>query len=120
MSLVPDIRITFETNGQRKELSYRKLPFSAWSELKGALGFTPVSLLEAVETYDLEAFGAIIWLERKQQERQLRWVEVRRVLEKEDVDFEFVNGYFNGIAVRDEEEVPPIASDEPDPTPASS
>ena len=66
MALAPDIVVVFECNRERKELNYRKLPFTAWSELKQQLGFTPTTLLDAVQSYDIEAFGAIIWLERKQ------------------------------------------------------
>lgn len=116
MALVPDIAIVFTLNGQRKELRYRNLPFSIWSELKSQLSFTPTSLLDAVQNYDLEALGAIIWLERKQHERTLRWPEVRADLERNDADLEFLNASVDGRFILGEES----NEAEPDPTPASS
>lgn len=119
MQMVPDIRIVFKLNGERRELAYRKLPFSVWSELKAQLRFTPISLLEAAQTFDLEAFGAIIWLERKQTERALGWQEVRRQLEHDECDFEPVDLIVNGNSITGAEDESPEEA-EPDPTPASS
>lgn len=119
MALVPDIVFIFDLNGERKRLEYRKLPFSAWSELKAALGFTPTTLVDAMHQYDLEAYGAVIWLERKQRERMLRWVEIRRELERNDVDFEAVDVLVDGASVLfDAPE--PEPEPEPDPTQADS
>ena len=117
MSMVPDVQLVFRFNGKRKVLNYRKLPFSVWSELKAQLAFTPFSLIDAAQSYDLEALGAIIWLERKQLERALRWPEVRRALEHDDVDFEFVDAIVNGeAAVGEEDEA--AAEAQADPTTA--
>jgi hypothetical protein len=117
MALVPDIVFVFDLNGERKRLEYRKLPFSAWSELKASLGFTPTTLVEAMRDYDLEAFGAIIWLERKQRERMLRWVEIRRELERNDVDLEAVDVIVDGVSTLADY---PEPEPEPDPTQAGS
>ena len=110
MALVPDVVLIFKLNDERKELNYRKLPFSAWQELKSSLGFTPMTLMDAVGQYDLEGIGALIWLERKQRERSLRWNEIRRELERDDVTFESVGVIVDGVSDITEDEA------EPDPT----
>jgi hypothetical protein len=116
--MVPDFIIVFKLNEERKELNYRKLNFAAWSELKAQLGFTPLTLMSAAQTYDLEAFGAIMWLERRQRERTLRWPEVRRDLERVDVDFELIDFIVDGVSQSGEDDEP---EEEPDPTtPADS
>ena len=94
--MVPDLVVVFKLNEETRRLDYRKVPFSAWSELKAQLKFTPMSLLQAVQEFDLEAFGAIIWLERKQRERTLGWPEVRRELERADCDFEPIDMIVDG------------------------
>lgn len=112
--MVPDLVVVFKLNGETRRLDYRKVPFSAWSELKAQLKFTPMSLLRAVQEFDLEAFGAIIWLERKQLERKLGWPEVRRELERGDCDFEPVDAIVDGVStVGDDESL----SEEPKPDP---
>lgn len=63
--------------GQRKlTLDYRKVPFSAWAELKRTVEFTQKTLLNGIAELDVEAIAALIWLERKQRERKLSIVEV--------------------------------------------
>jgi hypothetical protein len=104
MPIVSDIVYVFKLNGERKELHYRKIPFSGWSELKSQLGFTPTTLLESLVGGDLEAVGAMIWLERKQRERMLRWNDVRRELERDEVDFEGVGMIADGQVVAGEED----------------
>lgn len=89
-SLVPDISILFKTNGEEKRLDFQRVPFSAWSELKRDLHFTPKTLPEAMAEFDLEAFGAVIWLERRQTERTLSWASVRQQLDKGAFDFEIL------------------------------
>lgn len=115
MALAPNVVVVFEVNGQRKRLDYRKLPFSAWSELKAALSFTPVSLLEAMATFDLEAIAALVWLERKQHERGLRWHVVKDELETADIDFNPVDMIIDG---RSRMGAP--TEEEPDPTVAGN
>jgi hypothetical protein len=117
MSLVPDIVIIFQLDGERKQLSYRKIPFSGWSELKAALGFTPMTLGDAMISADLEAVGALIWLERKQRERDLRWPEVRRLLDREDHSLEVLGAIVDGEVVMGEDDTP---GREPDPTKPNS
>ena len=108
MSLVPDVVLIFKLNEERKELNYRKLPFSAWTELKASLGFTPMTLLSAVSDFDLEAIGGVIWMERKQHEKALRWNDVRRELERDDATFESVGVIVDGVTdmMEDEEAAP--------------
>ena len=93
MALVPDINIQFRLNGEVKTLRFKDLPFSAWSDLKNKLQFTPWTVIEAVQKFDLEAIGALIWLERRQHERMLQWATVQRELERGDTEFEFVDAY---------------------------
>jgi len=108
MALLPNIVIDFRVDGEDKSLSYRKVPFSAWSELKRDLKFTPLTLSNAMGEFDVEAFAAIIWLERRQHERSLSWASVRSQLQKNLLDFEIVD-----LRVDEDEE-------EPDPTDAGS
>jgi hypothetical protein len=119
MSLVPDIVLVFKLNGVRKELHYRKISFSAWSELKAQLGFTPLTLGSAMALVDQEALGAIIWLERKQRERNLRWSEVRRDIENNDYELDYVGTIIDGVGEFDEEDEP-APEVEADPTIAAS
>lgn len=63
--------IEFEINGSRKTLAYRRLPVSAWRELKTAAGFTPLSFLRALNEWDVDAILGLVWLERKQREPNL-------------------------------------------------
>lgn len=90
--LIPDVQVVFVCNGQRKVLDYRAVPFSAWREVK-TVGFTPVSLGEAIGDFDVEAFAALIYLERKQRERKLTWQQFVRELDDRvpdvDMDAEF-------------------------------
>ncbi len=120
MALVPDIILVFKLNGERKELAFRKLPFSAWSELKQQLRFTPYSLMDAMLAFDVEAYGAVIWLERKQRERALRWPIVMRDLEREDFEFEAIDAVVDGEAIIGEEKEELVPAEEPelDPTTA--
>jgi hypothetical protein len=125
MPLIPDMVLVFRLDGVRKELHFRKLPFSAWSELKAQLNFTPLSMIEAAGTVDLEAIGAIIWLERKQRERQLRWNTVRQELEHMEDSPEFqIVGVINAGRVEFGEEAEVLGSappaDDEDPTTAAS
>ena len=113
MALVPDIVIAFKLDGTAKELDYRKLPFTTWQELKAALGFTPLSLLEALSAVDMEAVGAIIWLERKQHERRLAWREIVRDLDKEDHTFHLEAARVDGEVVAGDEEVVPASVVDP-------
>jgi hypothetical protein len=114
-SLVPDIVLIFKTGEERRELHYKRLPFTAWQELKANLGFTPLSLISGIGEFDLEAVGAVIWLERKQGDRKLRWSEVRRELESDEIEFEFLVGLEDGkVIFGDEEEAEAEAAHEPE------
>jgi hypothetical protein len=87
--VIPNVSIIFKLDGQRQRLDFRRLPFSVWGELKRELGFTPRSLLDALDNVDVEAIGALIWLERRQHNRRLPWAEVRRELETAGAELEF-------------------------------
>ena len=80
------------------------------------MGFTPTSLLEAIQTFDVEAFAAIIWLDRKQNERALRWQTVRAELSRHEPEIKFVDILVEGESVGDEDE----PEEEPDPTTSGS
>lgn len=114
MSLVPDVVLIFNVNGKRKELHYRKLPFSVWSELKAALAFTPTTLIDSISHSDVEAIGALIWLERKQADRKITWNDIRRELEREDVTFEALGVVIDGQTMVGEET--PTKEPDADPT----
>ena len=116
MAFVENIVLTFRVNGEEKTLSYNKLPFSAWSELKGQLNFTPRTLLAAVGDFDVEAVGALIWLERKQRERDLRWRTVAREFETGDWEFDPIRTTIDGEVVFEADDATSPTEEEPDPT----
>lgn len=114
---VAKAKITFRLGARRLTLDYRRVPFSAWSELKTATTFTQSTLLKAIGDADLEAIVAVIWMERKQRERKLRYFDVYRELEnaEEDEDFEILQLVVDGrVIIKEDDE------DEPeDPTAGS-
>lgn len=73
---VTNTEIRFKLGERKLTLRYRKVPFSAWAELKRVIGFTQRTLLNGIADLDVEAVAALIWLERKQRERKLPLVEV--------------------------------------------
>lgn len=87
--LAPAIAIVFELDGEEKRLDFRKVPFSAWGELKRELGFTVASLIDALGAVDVTAYGALMWLERRQHDRSLKWATVQRELEQAETDTGF-------------------------------
>ena len=112
--MVPDIKIKFSLDGNEQTLDYRRVPFVAWRELKAAVSFTPLTLVQEMARGDLDAIGAVIWLNRKQTARKLQFAEVQRDLadvgEFELVDL-IVKGQSQATGEKDE--------DEPDPTDGS-
>lgn len=104
---VTDTKIRFTFGSRKLTLDYRKVPFTAWAELKQATGFTPQTLLNGIGMADVEAVVAIIWLERKQRERKVRYHEVALDLEERDDEFEVTQINVNGknfIPVFDDED----------------
>lgn len=121
MALVDDVRLEFRVNGELRTLEYRKVTFGTWADLKKMLGFTPSTLLRGVGDGDVEALGALIWLERRQRERDLNWMSVRRELEREEHSLEPLRAVVNGEVVFDVGDIAADTSsseDEPDPTSA--
>lgn len=120
---VAKAQITFRLDSCRLTLDYRKVPFGAWGELKSATTFTQSTLLKALGDSDVEAVVAVIWLERKQRERKLRYADVYRELEQadDDVDFEIVKLVIDGrvIIADDEGDEGAGGTDEEDPTAGS-
>lgn len=102
--LVPDVVIVFDLDGERKRLDYKRLPWSTWEDIKQSPGFTAYGLLAALEKIDPPAIACILWLERKQRERSLRYVEVSRQIARDleagiDHDFELVDLIVDGEAM---------------------
>lgn len=64
--MVPDVVIRYRLEGEPGELAYRRLPFKWWSDIKAQAGFTPMSLLHALQDYDIDALVCIYWLIRRQ------------------------------------------------------
>lgn len=78
--------IKFTLNGKKKVLDFRRVPFKVWPALKNATGFTQRSLIDALIAQDVEAIVALIWLERTQRERKLRYLDVFQEVESSDDD----------------------------------
>lgn len=89
--MVPAFTIVFEVNGNEKRLNFKDVPYSAWSELKASLGFTPITVQEALGDWDLEALEALVWLERKQRERKLDLSKARREIAADPPDIHLVD-----------------------------
>lgn len=115
---VTNTEIRFKLGERKLTLNYRKVPFSAWAELKRTVGFTQKTLLQGIAELDVEAVAALIWLERKQRERKLSIVEVLNAMDAdggEDADeFEILAMRIDGKSIIREDG----AEDEgePDPT----
>lgn len=86
---VPDVQIKFQLGARKLQLDYRKVPLMGWSELKQAVSFTPQTLLAAIGNFDMEAVVALVWLERKQRERKLRYHDVYSELQSQETDEDF-------------------------------
>lgn len=106
MALIPDAEITFKVAGQQKTLRYRAVPFSAWAELKQHLGLTPGTLMNALADLDVEAYAALVWLERRQRERKLTWHQYRITLDDQvpDLDMDSFDVTVDGQRQDDDED----------------
>lgn len=95
---VLDVKLKFRLGQRVLTLDYRRVPFTAWGELKQATTFTQRTLITALSDFDLDAITALIWLERKQRERKLRYLDVYQDLQSsdEDAEFELVDIIMNG------------------------
>lgn len=101
-----DCQIDFQLGSRRLRVDYRRVPFSAWVDLKKATGFTPQTLFEGIGKVDPEAFAAILFLERKQRERKLRYPMFVQEFEEMDDDFELLQITLDGRKlVPDDEEI---------------
>jgi hypothetical protein len=83
---VSDTVIKFKLGERKLTLTYRKIPFMAWAELKRGPGFTQRTLVTALDDLDVEAVAALIWLERVQRERRLSYADVIGELTNADGD----------------------------------
>lgn len=121
---VTNTEIRFRLGERRLTLRFRKVPFSAWAELKRTLGFTQQTVLKGIAELDVEAVAALIWLERKQRERKLNLVEVINSMDSdgdEDApEFQILAMMIDGKSVIiDRDEADADDGDEPDPTKGS-
>lgn len=116
--MVPDVRIIFELDGKKRTLNYKKLPLSAWSELKQATGFSPKTLLDGIGEFDVEAIAGVIWLERKQRERRLNYAQAYQDLSDDfgEVEFELEDFVVEGRSLLGPEEANGEAVEEVPPT----
>lgn len=89
MALAPKVVIQFTFGSRELTLDYRKISAATWSELKAVLGLTPQTVVTSLADWDIDAVGAVIWLERKQRERKLGWRAFRDELEGADEDRDF-------------------------------
>lgn len=118
--MVPNLVIVFDLNGERHRLNFRRVSFNAWSELKRELGFTPKTIIDAVGDFDVEAIGAVIWLDRRQHDRKVQWGTVRQELERADPEPEFALVDFIGDGESLLGESLETPAEEEDPTTAGS
>lgn len=115
-NLVANIAIVFDLNGQRKTLRFRALPLAAWAQLYDALGLEPRTLMTRWQNGSPIVAAAMIWLERKQRERNLTWVEVERELTQHEVEFTPVDllvddvSWGSGAAAEETTESDPLTS----------
>jgi hypothetical protein len=116
--VVRDAVFVFNLDGERKQLSFIKLPCSVWAEVKRLFDFTQMSLVQGIVEGDVVAVGAFIWLERKQHERDLRWSTVQREMDQWNHDFDLLSAVIDGEVIFAEGEEEPEPEEEPDPTKA--
>lgn len=115
--------IKFTLNGKKKTLDFRQVPFKTWPALKNATGFTQRSLIDALIAQDVEAIVALIWLERTQRERKLRYLDVFAEVESsdDDDDIEVYQLIVEGRKFGDDEpDADDTDTDDEDPTTGSS
>ena len=117
---VIDTKIKFKLGDRELTLDYRRVPFSAWSQLKQATKFTQRTLVEALDAFDLDAIVGLIWLERTQRQRRLNYIDVFQELQNADHDeeFEVIDLIIKGRSVfgRDTRETDGDGEVDPDPT----
>jgi len=84
--VIPDVRIRFEFNGDDRTCTFVEVPMGAWSELRRSVDLTPRKLMEGLEDRsDVDAFAAIVWLERVAAGHQPgRFVQFRDALDPAD------------------------------------
>lgn len=118
---VLDVKMVFKLGARTLTLDFRKIPFMAWGELKQATGFTQRTLIKALDDMDLDAVVAVIWLERKQRERKLRYVEVYQELQsaESDEDFEMLDMILKGRSLSGEPADDEDQGEDGDPTAGS-
>jgi hypothetical protein len=124
MPSVQDITFVFKLNGVQKVLRFRKIPYSTWKELKARTGFAPLSLIVALGQNDQDAALGLIWLDRTQKERSLRWTDAERDFENQQVDIDVIGFTLDGkVEFGDEADVMAATgekSEEMDPTTAGT
>ncbi len=115
-NLVRDVVMVFDINGERKRLAFRRVPLATWQELKDRLGYTASSVIAAAGAGDVVALGALVWLTRRMYEPNLSWNSVRRQLDADELEVEWVDTLIDGESLAGD----PADEAEPDPTPAGS
>lgn len=120
---VLDIKVDFVLNGRTLHLDFRKVPLAAWVDLKRSAQLTPGTIVSDSAQGDPLAVGALVFLERKQRERRLRWAqfypEYERMFEESGDDFVVTRMSVAGQEITDDDEhtVDDTGEDdEPDPT----
>lgn len=116
---VSNTQIRFRVGARTLTLDYRRVPFSSWAELKKATGFTQATLMDALGQADTEAVVGLVWLERRQRERKLRYIDVYTEVDQGDSDdeMEILRIVVNGRTYYDETTGDdPASGEEEDPT----
>lgn len=109
-------QVVFQLGARTLTLDYKRVPFSAWTELKKAADLTQKTLLDAIGDADLGAIYALIWLERTQRERNLRYATVVGELSAADDDFRLIRLVVDGQAFGEQEDDAEPGEEETDPT----
>lgn len=123
---VTNTQITFRVAERTLTLDFRRVPFNSWAELKKATRFTQSTLIDALSNADTEAAVGLLWLERRQRERKLRYIDVYTDVDQSDSNDELeitrvvVNGRTYYEEPTDDDDVagddPASGEEEEDPT----
>lgn len=115
MNIVPDIVIAFDFEG-RQRLDYRQVPLGAWRQVKQQAGYTPATLLDGLEEFDLDAIAALVFLHRSQTSRRATFGTTVQDLSKSESEFDLVDVIHDGESLLGDLD----GDEEPDEDPTSS
>jgi hypothetical protein len=117
MSMMKNAVLVYKFDGAIQQLHVRKVALESWEQLRSMYGMTSTDLITEFGTGDELSKYLIIWLTRRQENRSLRWQDVRRELQSVDHEFEVVGVVIDGVVeFGDEDEVAAAIGADPNPT----